>query len=173
MEELDSKPEKSTVNKRNLSDYLQFLSVPAGLLMLLVVVADVTGRALIKNGIIWAPALESLLLVVMAFSSVAVTYREGGLVSTDVLVSHLNRRIRLVVDVFGLLLGLGCCVIIIWLSAVSAFGAIGDGSRPPTMNMPLWPWRMILPLGTAVLATEIIAKLVRTIHQFSRKQEAQ
>lgn len=161
---------QSSTGKKNPSDYFRLLSLPAGVLLLLVVLTDITSRTFFKGGLVWGLSLENLMVVVIGFSSVAITYRRGMLVGTDFLVRRFGRRIRLVMDIIALLLGLGCSVAIVWLTATGAINTFGDGSRPSALRMPLWPWKMVLPLGVALLALEIIIKFISIIRELSHSE---
>jgi TRAP-type C4-dicarboxylate transport system permease small subunit len=164
---------KSFFKGKGLSDYFHLLSLPAGLIMLALVVIDVGGREFFDQGLFGAFTVEGLLLAVIVFSSAAASWKHGEFVNMDVFSRHLPERVRMIMNIISVLLALGCCVALVWLSTQSTITAFNDGSRAGPITMPLWPWRLVVPLGTAILSYELIAHLVRTIRQFRSKRVAQ
>jgi TRAP-type C4-dicarboxylate transport system permease small subunit len=161
---------KSFFKEKGLSDYVHLLSLPAGVVMLALVVIDVGGREFFNEGLFGAFTVEGLLLAVIVFSSAAASWKHGEFVSMDVFSRRLPDRVRMILYMISILLGLGCCVALIWLSTQSTITAYHDGSRAGPIAMPLWPWRIVVPVGAAILSYEMIAHLIRTIRQFPRKR---
>ncbi len=158
-----SNTEESATKRRSLADYVHLVAVPALVLTTALVVVDVGGRLCFGRGLLIAFPLETMLVVLTAFYSLAARWKEGTFIDIDILTSHLNKRMRAIVEVFGLLIGLGCSGLLIWRSTGMTILSFSDGSRPSMLNMPLWPWKAVIPLGTSVLCWEIIARLIRNI----------
>lgn len=138
----------------------QALSVLAIVAMMLVTLTDVGMRVFFKNSIMAAYTLQSLLLVIVVFGSVAVAYRERIFPSVKNIYNLLHRRAKMMLDIFTELIGLACCCLIIWLSIDTAVSAFQLGTRPNAVPGPLWPWKAFIPLGTSILCIEMIAFLI-------------
>ncbi len=81
--------------------YLSGWLVP---LMMMLVVADVFMRYVMRRPLMVSDELSAYMLVALAFLGFAYTWREGGHVRVEVLVSRLSRRAQDRVRLFGLIL---------------------------------------------------------------------
>jgi TRAP-type C4-dicarboxylate transport system permease small subunit len=161
---------KSFTKGKKVSDYLHLLSVPATAGIGILVLIDVGGREFFNKGLFGAYTFESLLLIVLCFSSAAVSWRDGEFIRMETLYRHLPQKARVVADFTAITLALGCCVALFWLSFESGIVALGDGSRAGPTNSPLWPWKMVVPVGALFLCYEIISRLVKTIRKLIREK---
>jgi TRAP-type C4-dicarboxylate transport system permease small subunit len=81
--------------------YLSGWLVP---LMMMLVVVDVFMRYVMLRPLMVSDELSAYMLVALAFLGFAYTWREGGHVRVEILVSHLSPRARDRVRLFGLIL---------------------------------------------------------------------
>jgi TRAP-type C4-dicarboxylate transport system permease small subunit len=161
---------KSATKGKRVSDYLLLITLLSGLVMGAVVVVDVGGRMLLRKGLFGSYSLEGLLVLLICFSSVAVSWRDGGFVRVDLFRRRLPERIQVVLDIFAILLGLGCCGALVWVSTEATIEAFSLGLRPPALSIPLWPWKLIIPVGTSFLCYEMIVRLIKNIRQLTHKR---
>ncbi len=157
---------------KNLSDYVRLLSVPFGVLLMMTVVMDVVLRIFFSRGVMWSYTMESLFMMVIGFASAGVAWRKGKFVSINIVVAHLNKRLRLIIDVFGMLIALGCSVLITWLGIGAVIKTFSSGATVFSLTMRVWPWRLGIPIGATVLIIEIITGLARKIGQLRQKEAA-
>lgn len=109
--------------------------------------------------------IQSYLFAGIVLLGAAETLRRNEHVRVDLLYSNLSARKRLWVDVFGILLFLLPFVLVMaWLSWPIAWRSLrtGEGSASAG-GLPLWPLRMLLPLGFGLLALQGLSELVKRI----------
>lgn len=161
---------QSFTKGKKLSDYLHLLSMPATAGIGILVLIDVGGREFFGKGLFGAYTFESLLLVVLCFCSAAVSWRDGEFIRMETLYRYLPAKARMVANIIAIILALACCIPLFWLSTESAIITISDGSRAGPTATPLWPWKMVVPVGILFLFFEIISRLIKTIRQLIQKK---
>lgn len=153
-----------------LSDYIHLVSIPTAGILGILVTADICSRLFFSIGILWSHSLEGLLMLLLAYCSAGVSWREEQFVRIQFFTSRLNERVRLILDVFAILVGLGCCGLLVWLGIENTIVSLGDGSKPMGIDMRLWPWRLILPIGSLVLCAEMLNRLIDKISQLAHRR---
>jgi len=111
-----------------------------------------------------------MLLVLIVFSSAAASWKHGEFIHMDVFYRRFPERVRMILDIISILLGLGCCGALVWFSTQATITTFSDGSKVGPLAMPLWPWRLLIPVGTSFLFYEMTARLIRTIRQLTHKR---
>ena len=161
---------RSFFKGKKLSDYPHLLSVPAAAGMGILVLVDVGGREFFGKGMFGAYTFESLLLMTLCFCSVAASWRDGEFIRMETIYRRLPEPARMIADVLSILLGLSCCIALLWLSSESAITTFSDGARAGPTDMPLWPWKLVIPIGVLFLSFEMITRLIRNIRQYKQKK---
>jgi TRAP-type C4-dicarboxylate transport system permease small subunit len=157
--------EKSPSKRRSIGDYFHLLSVPAGMLLLGLVIIDVCGRLFVGKNLDFGLTLEELLLMVIGFTSLGATWKSGQFISVDVLFVRLSNRTQLVLSLFAILVSLVCGGILMWFGIEATLRAFAGGARPTNMNMPLGIWKLFIPIALGALLVEIITSLVLKIRE--------
>lgn len=162
------KVDKSLNGKhRTIGDYLHLVSLPAGMLLLVTVIADVCGRVFLNKGLDFALSLEELLLMAMGFTSLAATWKGGQFIIVDVVLNRLSKRKRHVLEIGAMVISLICPFILTWFGIEAAIRDFRGGARPSNMSMPLWIWRVFVPVGCFVLMIEVLRSLIAKIRRTS------
>jgi TRAP-type C4-dicarboxylate transport system permease small subunit len=162
--------EKSPSKRRSIGDYFHLLSVPAGMLLLGLVIIDVCGRLFVGKNLDFGLTLEELLLMVIGFTSLGATWKSGQFICVDVLVIRLSKRVQLVLSVFAILVSLVCSGILMWFGIEATIRAFAGGARPTNMNMPLGIWKLFIPVTLGALLVEIITSLLLKIKQLMSEE---
>ncbi len=86
-------------------------------------------------------------------------------VRIDVLAGRFSRRTQAWIDVFGgLFFLLPVCLLIFWLSGAVFLDAWQSGERSSSAGgLALWPARLLVPLGFALLVLQGISELIKRI----------
>lgn len=109
--------------------------------------------------------IQSYMFAGIVLLGSAETLRRNEHVRVDLVYSNLSARRRLWVDVFGILLFLlPFMAVMIWLSWPIAWRSIrtGEGSASAG-GLPLWPLRLLLPVGFGLLALQGLSELIKRI----------
>jgi TRAP-type C4-dicarboxylate transport system permease small subunit len=162
--------EKSPSKRRSIGDYFHLLSLPAGMLLLALVIIDVCGRLFFGKNLDFGLTLEELLLMVVGFTSLGATWKAGQFIYVDFLVIRFSKRVQLVLSVFAILVSLVCSGILMWFGIEATLRAFAGGARPTNMNMPLGIWKLFIPVTLGVLLVEIMTSLVLKIKQLISKE---
>ncbi|OYW25332.1 MAG: sugar transporter [Methyloversatilis sp. 12-65-5] len=93
-------------------------------------------------------------------------------VRIDLITSRLGPRGRLWADIAVALTVLPVCLLMLWLSWPWFVGAwISHEVSASAGGLPLWPARLLVPVGFALLAAQGVALLIRRIAALSERPE--
>lgn len=104
------------------------------------------------------------LMVAIAFLPLAygLVTKEGH-VRVELLTSRLSPRKRAISEAAGLLLSLVIYICIVWYGAAGAYNAWKVGDVVPTVNIPSWPARALIPIGGSLLCLQLIIISLRRL----------
>lgn len=143
---------------------LGILSGFATLLITVVVVLDVAGRALFNAPIPGGNEFSELLLVGMIFLGLAAAQQQRQHFAIEIAVHRLGPGARRWVELAGWLLSLAIVALLAWLSGKQAWTSfLRDEASYGTVAFPIWPARIVLALGLALLALQLAIDIVRLL----------
>ncbi len=137
------------------------------LLLMLHVVLDVAMRYLFNQP---APATLEVsqfwYMPLIVFLGLAIAERTDQHISAPIVYDHLSPKLKLEFTILGTALSVALLAGMAWYGFEQAMnlmkqGAIGIGS-----GIPIWQPRFLVPLGSALFALELIARLVRHISEY-------
>lgn len=128
--------------------------------LMLTTTADVLRRTATGRALPGSVEYGELLMVGMVFLGLAYAQHQKEHVSVSVLTSRLPVRSAMVVRTTGMLTMVG---FLLWLS-VAAYGeamrSLASGEyRFGLLQVPMWPARLVIPVGVALLALETLIDL--------------
>ena len=132
-------------------------------LMTLLITIDVLGRAIGMPSYI-ADEMSGYLLIGIVFLGLGYTQRKGKHIQITILTRNLSGRKRRIIEIATLLLAL---VFIGWFTFSTIAPVIQNYQVNATslsiIATPLWiPW-LLIPLGLAILAIELIVELIQVL----------
>jgi len=157
--------QKSPGRRKSIGDYFHLLAVPAGMLLLALVIIDVCGRLFFGRNLDFGLTLQELLLMVIGFASLGATWKAGQFINVDIVLSHLSWRVQLELSLLAMAASLLCTSILMWFSIEACIRAFAGGARPSNMNMPLGLWKLFIPVALGSLFVEITTTLFRKVKQ--------
>jgi TRAP-type mannitol/chloroaromatic compound transport system permease small subunit len=109
--------------------------------------------------------IQSYLFAGIVLLGAAETLRRNEHVRVDLIYSNLTARRRLWIDAFGILLFLLPFVLVmVWLSWPIAWRSFQNGEGSASAGgLPLWPLRMLLPLGFGLLGLQGLSEVIKRI----------
>ncbi len=144
-----------------LGKILAFLVV----LMFLLVIKEVIGRYFFNAPSVWGQELTQLLFGVYVFLSGGHVLRWGGHVNVDVLYNKFNIRTRALVDIITSALFFLFCGMLLYYGGEFAWESISFWEHSVSAwGPPIWPFKLMIPVGAGLLLLQGIAKLIRDIH---------
>ena len=133
--------------------------------MMLITVSDVFLRYAFKNPIPDSQELTEYMMVCVAFLGMAWVAVKGENIKVDLVVSRLSPRIQAIFDSITYLLGLGICVFLCWRNFLEAPIVRQIGLDSLLLNVPEYPFYLVLAVGLAVLCLVMLIQLVQHVHK--------
>ncbi len=151
------------------SNALAILGAIGMVLMVLHVVADVTGRFVFNHPL--TGTLETVTYYYMVMVTILpfayVTRRQGQIV-VELFTSWMPRRWLSLLEVGAGLLTLTFLAVLTWNTGQSAvhMTAIGEVRQAGTTELIAWPTRWFLPLGAGVMACAVLLRMIEDFRGF-------
>lgn len=146
----------------------------ATLLIMVCVVADVTGRYVFNNPIHGATEMSELLLVAMVFFGLAAAQQGRQNYAIDIATRHLPAGLQSAFDLLGYVFCLVVTALLAWFSTNQAFNSFGRGEAGfGIIPFPIWPARFVLAIGLWLLALQLVCDIIRHLAGKPRSQPAE
>ncbi|MBN1382790.1 MAG: TRAP transporter small permease subunit [Deltaproteobacteria bacterium] len=134
------------------------------ILMTLLVLSEVTRRYVFNAPTVWGNELTQLIFAVYVVLSGGYVLRWGAHVNVDILYSHFSTRNKAYVDIVTSFLFFLFCGMMLIYGGSLAWESISIWERSNSAwRPPLYPFKMMIPLGAMLLLLQGAAKLVRDI----------
>ena len=148
------------------------LAILAGIgivaLMLLTVV-DVGLRKFLGRGVPGALEISEVALVAVVFAALMAAEFGNVYVRTPIFVERLSHRMANVAKLLGLVPATLFVAWAAWLTAVEGLASAERGEfRFGVVAVPVWPAKLVIPIGLAGLALALAAKVVTAVHRARR-----
>lgn len=154
---------------RKLEKEICFVGMLLVLLIAFMTSADVFGRYLLASPIPGVPETAAMLFAIAVFISLAHTQAEKGHVRVEVLVNLLPRRAAHVVEFIALLLVLLITGLIAWSTGkVAIHSIIIQEVKFGAVPVPLWPAKLMFPIGMILLFLQIMVDEVGHIRSLRK-----
>lgn len=154
-------------------DWLQSkMAVLSGIIlfvMMLLVVSNTLTRKFLNAPIPGAFEFTQSLLTLAIFLSLAYTQRTGGHISVDVITRHLTGGARRLTRMFGHLLGVACFAWATYANWGFAMQSLDMNEQEwGEITYPLWPVKLMICFGLAILTLQFVVELIREIRDMKR-----
>ena len=125
---------------------------------------EVVLRYVFDRPTIWAWDVNIQLGALLAIMGAGYTLRHGGHVIVDVAVTRFSLRQRALIDLITTWLFFFACVILVWKSGVEGWDSLMTKEAYSSIwAPPIYPLKMIIPVGAFLLLLQGIAKFARDI----------
>ena len=139
--------------------------------LVIVIFAETVARTVFNIGIVWSFEISEMLLVLICFFALADTLKERRHVRIEVIDRRLAEDRRLWVGIAESVLALPVMGFITWKGFMFAHYAWKIGLVCETMpNIPLFPFRLILPIGFGLLFLQIAFQILDDLRYWLRKR---
>jgi C4-dicarboxylate transporter DctQ subunit len=157
-----------------IEDRLTLAGSVCVILMMLAVTAEVISRKAFNYSIPAQIEFTTLVFIMALFFGLAYTQRQRGHVRMDLLLNRAKGGKRELLEGIALLIPLVPYILMVWKSAELGFHSIVEGEYVITViSFPLWPVRIVIPIGMFFLCLRLIIQIVGHFNQFraSRRSE--
>lgn len=147
-----------------LSRFLAIISALATLAIMLLTVIDVVSRIAGGGSVPGLLEISEVALVFLVFGGIAYGQQQRIHVSVNLVVSRLPERIGRVAVAIGLVVMLVIFAWATWASGEAALESVARGEvRFGITQVPVWPARLMIPVGFGVLWFETLIQLLMVI----------
>lgn len=141
-------------------------------LLALIVGYEVVSRYLFKSPTIWVHEVSAMLFGTFIIIGGAFTALKGGHVNMDLLYKSLSLRVRIFLDLLMFLVILAFLGAIIWKGGSTAWKSVKLLEHASTQwGPPIYPFKVMLPLGAILLLLQMIAKFIRDFRTLTTGKE--
>jgi TRAP-type mannitol/chloroaromatic compound transport system permease small subunit len=154
----------------------QFLGKLAGIMILLSCIVSAS-NALLRYGLDisnnWPLELQWYLFGAAVMLGASYTLKRNEHVRVDLIYSQLSDRVRLYIDLFGLILFLmPACILFAWLSWTTLFypSWLVSEHSPNAGGLPRYPIKLIVPLGFFMLSLQGLSEIIKRIDALQGKE---
>ena len=142
--------------------YLGIISGFATLLIMVIVVIDVAGRAIFNAPLHSGVEISELLLVSLVFLGLAAAQQQRQNFAIEIATRHLPTRMQTAIELIGYLVCLGIVILLAWPSSNQAIDAFVRNEQGfGIVAFPIWPARIILAVGLWLLAIQFLCDTYR------------
>lgn len=131
--------------------------------MMLLVVADVVMRYVLRSPIIGATELTEYMMVCVVFFALAWCALMRKHVKVDLLLAHFSPRAQAIIDSTTCFFSLGVGVIITWRSVLESISLIQVGKISSSLEIPIYIFYFVSSFGFAVLCVVILILLIQLV----------
>jgi TRAP-type mannitol/chloroaromatic compound transport system permease small subunit len=113
---------------------------------------------------IWAHETSTYLFAIYVLVAGGYTFRQGLHVKMDIVYVRFSPRGKAIVDLFTSWVPLGFIVTLLWWGGIEAWESAGDLEVSTTVwAPPIYPVKMMVPVGAALLLLQWVAKFIRDL----------
>ena len=123
---------------------------------------EIVARYAFKSPTVWVHELCAMLFGTFILLGGAYTLLQGGHVNMDILYNRFSTRTRAVLDLITFFIFLAFIGVLLWKGWESAWRSIKFLEHDSTeWGPPLYPFKIMLPLGALLILLQGIAQFVR------------
>lgn len=124
----------------------------------------VVARYVFKSPTVWGHEVSAMLFGTFIVVGGAYTAMRGGHVNMDLVQRALPTRIRAAVDILTFFVAFFFVGVLLWKGGATAWKSLLMLERASTQwGPPIFPIRMVLPLGALLLLFQLLVKFIRDI----------
>ncbi len=147
-----------------LNDWIGKILSFGALAMFLLVMKEVIGRYFFNHPTVWGNELTQLIFGVYIVLSGGYVMRWEGHVNVDIIYARFFRRTKAIVDIVtSVLFFLFCGMMIVYGGSLAWESLAGLEHSHSAWDPPIYPVKLMIPLGAMLLLIQGMAKLIRDI----------
>ena len=140
------------------------------IVMMFTIIIDVLGRYFLNRPLVGGVEFNRTLLVVIVFFGLAFTQLNAGHIRIDLLLIRVPRKVRLILDIFALLLALIIYSIITYSTIPVTIRSIIIGEyETGLISFPMWPARLLMSIGMLMFTLQVFIDLISTMSSSKKR----
>ncbi len=172
-----SHEESSTFSSwsKGLEKVIRALGAVASALIITIMIlttTDVIARYIIGSPLKGGVEISEILFLSAVYLGLSYTHLFREHVGVDLFTNHLAPTTRRVLETIMLFLALFTYGLLAWRGGEAFWASLSTGEyRWGLISIPLWPARLMIPVGVSVLCLRFIAEIALNMHKlFDRKK---
>lgn len=134
------------------------------LAIMVVIIYEVLMRYLFVKSQLWVPETSVFFFGTLFVLGGGYNLIHGGHVKLDVLYIRLSPRTKAILDLVTSILFFIFCGVLIWKGWLMAWDSLLVREKTPSaFAPPLYPFKMVIPIGAALLMLQGVAKFIRDL----------
>jgi TRAP-type C4-dicarboxylate transport system permease small subunit len=146
-----------------LNRWVEYLLATLGMMMAMIVAAQVVSRYLLNHSLFWSEELARYILVWLTFLGASAAYYRKAHPGIDLLSSRMGPRLRRVNTIIVHLVSLGLFLVMIYHG--TAFSAFVRAQTSPALSLPMWAIFAVIPASGLLLACHCLSFLARELRR--------
>ena len=137
-----------------------------------IVCYEIVARYVFSRPTLWCHELSAMIFGTFAVIGGAYTLKSGGHVSMDLLLLNLPVRARAAVEILASFAAFAFLSVLLWKGGETALNSVKTLEHASTLwAPPIWPFKLMLPLGAFLFLLQLFAKLIRDVLTLISGQE--
>lgn len=144
-----------------ISQVLAVISAGFIMVIMLIMVADVMQRYFTGSSLAGALEYSEVLMVGVIYLGLAFAQRKGDHIGVDIFINRMPTRAAQLLEATGLIIVALALLWMAWETALVAQASVATGEyRFGLAQVPVWPARIVIPLGIVVLLLELVFDII-------------
>lgn len=141
-------------------------------ILALIIGYEVVVRYVFKSPTLWVHELSTMIFGTFIIIGGAFTALKDSHVNMDLVHRSLGTRSQAFLDTLTFFIALAFMLTLLWFGGKSAIKSVMTLEHASTQwAPPLYPFRLMLPLGALLLTLQLIAKFIRNLRTLIRGKE--
>jgi len=161
---------------RGLERVIHVLGTLAAVLIITIMIlttTDVIARYIIGSPLKGGVEISEILFLSAVYLGLSYTQLFREHVGVDLFISHFSPTTRRVLETIMLFLALILYGLLAWRGGEAFWASLSTGEyRWGLISIPLWPARLMIPVGVSVLCLKFIAEIALNIHNLLDRKKA-
>lgn len=134
--------------------------------IMMITVVDVILRYFLRAPLRGSYEMSEIFFLSSVFLGAAYTHSFRAHVNVELLVSHLSSKVNLILETCMFLIALAIYVLFTWQGTEAFLKSLGTGEyRWGLIQIPLWPARLMIPVGVCVLCLRFIGEILINLNK--------
>ena len=134
-------------------------------------IMEVIRRYVFNSPTVWGNELVQMLFGAYVVLSAGYVLRWDGHVNVDIVSSHLPQKAKAVIDIITSSLSFLFCGVLLYYGGMLAWDSLTRWEHSESAwNPPLYPIKIMIPVGALLLLLQVLAKLIRDILALLNKE---
>ncbi|MFH1489852.1 MAG: TRAP transporter large permease subunit [Pseudomonadota bacterium] len=164
-------PDAHSKNPINLESFALGIHHVGGIilaLLMLMTAADVFGRYLFNHSLKWTIEISEVMLLLIVFFGAAYTALQKEHVRVELLITRFSKNAQVVIECFVSLLSFIMVSMIAVQGVTLALVQKSRGGVTVLLEIPLWPFALLLSFGAALLSIVLLKDTIRAVGEVFR-----